>query len=298
MRILTLFPILLLALAVFLSHTGISSEEKKPSSHEPSHDEKEKHSSSNHDKKVVHEDVEERKAEAKTLRTHSGPSSGHWSYVGASGPEYWGNLSPDYEKCRIGTKQSPIDIIYSKKTKLPSILFDYRATHYNAVNNGHTVKIDYEKGSSIKIGVRTYGLLQFHFHAPSENKIEGETYPMEMHLVHKSQSGELAVIGVMFRLGSKNPGLEFLFNNFPSKKNERYKYDDTKFNVMSILPKDNRYYHFEGSLTTPPCSEGVKWYVLRGKIEASRKQLTRFMRIYSRNSRPIQELNGREVKHY
>ena len=170
----------------------------------------------------------------------------------------------------------------------------------NVVNNGHTIQFNYQPGSSITIGGKRYDLLQFHFHSPSENTVDGQPYPLEMHLVHKSADGRLAVVGVFFQAGRDSGGhggdgndsLANVFGALPGKSGLTLT-GNADINAADLLPRDRGYYHFMGSLTTPPCSEGVGWFVMRSPLEISPKQLARFQTIFDNNARPVQPWNKR-----
>lgn len=222
----------------------------------------------------------------------------HWSYSGRTGPGQWGSMEEEYKACATGKLQSPIDIRddRAKRTELPAIRFDYKPSALKIIDNGHTVQINYAAGSSIAIGDKRYELVQFHFHKPSEEKLNGKGYPMVAHLVHKEAGGNLAVIGVLLATGKANSLIETLWDNLPKKKESEMVVDRVKINVVDLLPKDQGYYTFTGSLTTPPCSEGVTWFVLKHPTSVSADEVARFSKLYPMNARPVQLLNGREVK--
>lgn len=219
---------------------------------------------------------------------------GHWGYEGEHGPEHWGEMKHEYGACSKGTSQSPIDITGATGGKLSKISFDYKPTKLNILNNGHTVQVNYDKGSSIKVGGKTYRLLQFHFHTPSEHMVDGRSFGMEMHLVHKSNKGELAVVGVLLDKGSENLAFKTIWDNLPEKANQK-KSVNASVNVADLLPGNKAYYAYSGSLTTPPCSEGVKWHVLKTPVEMSEEQLGAIQAIMHDNNRPVQPLHSRKV---
>ncbi|MBF0621205.1 MAG: carbonic anhydrase family protein [Magnetococcales bacterium] len=232
-----------------------------------------------------------------------GGSNAHWGYTGAEGPNNWGHLG--YPLCAEGKNQSPVDITASANTNLDKIEFHYASSAVNSTNNGHTVQFNYDAGSAITVGGKKYALLQFHFHAPSENKINGKPYPMEMHLVHKSDDGRLAVVGVFFQEEKSdhkksadshdetgNVSLNTVFGAFSGKTGLELQ-ANVKINAKDLLPHDSTYLHFMGSLTTPPCSEGVSWFVMKDPVEITTQQLARFQAIYSNNARPAQAWNRR-----
>jgi len=224
--------------------------------------------------------------------------SAHWSYSGRTGPAQWGSMEEEYKTCATGKLQSPIDIRddVAKRAGLPPIRFDYQPSVLKIIDNGHTVQIDYDAGSFITAGEKRYELVLFHFHKPSEEKLNGKSYPMVAHLVHKAPDGKLGVIAVLLSTGNANPLIDTLWKKLPKKKETESIVNGVKINVADLLPKDRGYYTFAGSLTTPPCSENVTWFVLKHPTSVSTDEVARFSRLYPMNARPIQPLNGREVK--
>jgi carbonic anhydrase len=221
----------------------------------------------------------------------------HWSYSGVDGPSHWGDLEPDYATCKTGERQSPIDIKNAKKdSTLAPIQFDYKPSPLKIINNGHTIQINYAPGSNITVNGKSYALVQFHFHKPSEEEIAGEKSNADIHLVHKGPDGSLAVVAVQLKDGSANPAIRTLWANMPDAINKEIEVANVKFNAADLLPANRNYYTFEGSLTTPPCSEGVVWFVLKATREVSSEQLSAFGKLYPMNARPIQPSNGREIR--
>lgn len=219
----------------------------------------------------------------------------HWSYTGDSGPAHWGDLSPAYILAKTGKRQSPIKIVNASMRILPDIVFDYNSTSINILNNGHTIEVVYDTGSSILVDGTKYELAQFHFHSPSEHTIEGRHADIEMHLVHKDSQGNLAVVGVMIDSGKHNDAFEPFWSLLPETEGPAWWIIDVSVNADTLLPRERGYYRYDGSLTTPPCSEGVKWFVLREHVELSAEQVQTFRSIIKDNNRPVQPLNGREV---
>jgi carbonic anhydrase len=215
----------------------------------------------------------------------------HWSYKGETGPEHWAELG--YSDC-AGSEQSPVDIPADAPIHDADISFNYNPSALNIINNGHTIKVEYDKGSTIEVEGKTYNLLQFHFHAPSEHTINGEYYDMELHLVHQSDDGEYAVIGVMIKAGSENDAYTPVWEHLPAEKGELETISGVSVNAIDLLPEDRSYYRYNGSFTTPPCTEGVKWFVLSTPVELSNEQIGAFKAIYSGNNRPTQPMNERE----
>lgn len=219
----------------------------------------------------------------------------HWGYEGHAGPEYWSNLSQEFSTCGSGKRQSPIDINGSMSAGLNPIQFDYRSAQLDILNNGHTIQVNRNEGSSITVDGQRYDLLQFHFHTPSENTVGGKPYDMEMHLVHKNDKGELAVVGVFLKAGADNSVLNKAWTHMPRHAGDRKQVDSVSINPADLLPANLSYNHFNGSLTTPPCSEGVKWFVMKSPVEVSRSQVKQFASVVGNNARPVQPLNKRFV---
>lgn len=221
----------------------------------------------------------------------------HWGYQGHGKPEKWAELDPNFQTCKLGKYQSPIDI-ETKKVEVSAqakpIGFAYTAGPAELVNNGHTIQVNLPEAGSADIAGGEYKLLQFHFHTPSEEKIDGKNYPLVAHLVHKNAQGGLAVVAVLFKVGKENEALKPVFTGLPAKEGEARKLAGT-FDASQLLPTDRAYYAFMGSLTTPPCSEEVKWQVLKTPVELSAAQLASFKKLYTMNARPVQPLNGRKV---
>lgn len=223
----------------------------------------------------------------------------HWSYGGSTGPAKWGSLEKDFATCGLGKHQSPIDIRESavKKADLPPITFDYKPSPLKIIDNGHSIQVNYAPGSFIGVGGQRYELVQFHFHKPSEEKVNGKSYDMVAHLVHRDSAGKLAVVAVLLEKGGDNPLIKTLWQHLPKEKERETSVDAVNINVADLLPKNTTaYYAFTGSLTTPPCSEDVSWYVLKNPAPISADEIARFGKLYSMNARPVQPLNGREVR--
>lgn len=220
----------------------------------------------------------------------------HWSYEGHTAPKHWADLEENFVGCKLGHEQSPIDISTKATVKadLAPIKPAFVASAAELVNNGHTIQINLADGGFAALPSGEYKLLQFHFHTPSEEKINGKNFPLVAHLVHKSAEGKLAVIAVLFKQGKENAALKDIFANLPSTEGKEAL--KTPFNVSSILPASLGFYAFKGSLTTPPCSEGVAWHVLKQPVEMSAEQIAAFKKIFKMNARPVQPLNGRKVQ--
>jgi len=221
----------------------------------------------------------------------------HWGYEGHHGAAHWAEMDESFKTCKLGKLQSPINIETRKvaKADLKPIGFAYAAGAAEVVNNGHTIQVNLPAAGSANIDGVDYKLLQFHFHTPSEEKIDGKNYPLVAHLVHKSAEGKLAVVAVLFKQGKENATLKAVFDQLPAKEGETKALDAT-LDPAAMLPADQTYYAFMGSLTTPPCSEDVRWHVLKAPAELSTAQIGAFKKLYKMNARPVNPLNGREVK--
>ena len=218
----------------------------------------------------------------------------HWEYSGEVGPAHWAKLTPEFGQC-AGSNQSPVDLSGLVEAKLAPLAIHYQAGGKTVVNNGHTVQVGYAPGSTLQLDGTTFELKQFHFHAPSENLIEGKSYPLEGHLVHVSDKGEIAVVAVMFEAGKANPALAAAWSALPAKVGEIQSLK-APLAAEQLLPENRDYYRFSGSLTTPPCSEGVRWLVMKQPVEVSQAQIDAFKAVmHHPNNRPVQPLNGRVV---
>jgi carbonic anhydrase len=219
----------------------------------------------------------------------------HWGYQGAGAPEAWADLKPEFRQCAVGQRQSPIDIRGGIAVQLEPIQFDYRTTGFSVIDNGHTVQVNLPSGNTITVLGRRYELLQFHFHRPSEERINGKQFDMVAHLVHKDAEGRLAVVAVLLDRGAAQPLIQAVWNALPLEKNEAQAAPGT-IDLNRLLPEDRRYYTYMGSLTTPPCSEGVLWMVMKTPVQVSPEQIEIFSRLYPMNARPIQPIAGRLIK--
>lgn len=219
----------------------------------------------------------------------------HWDYEGEGAPGNWGKIKPEYATCGMGRRQSPIDIREGIKVDLEPIKFDYKPTQFRITDNGHTIQVDVGEGNSIKVMEREFQLVQFHFHRPAEERVNGRAFDMVVHLVHKDDDGKLAVIAVLLKKGSEHPLIQALWNNMPLERGQSIE-PATIINMNAILPESRAYYTYMGSLTTPPCTEDVLWMVFKQPVEISQQQVSIFSRLYPNNARPIQPTNGRLIK--
>lgn len=225
----------------------------------------------------------------------NGHAAVHWSYEGEGAPIRWGKLNPDWAKCDLGTRQSPIDIRDGIRVELEPIVFDYKPARFNVLDNGHTVQVNLGGGNHITVMGKMYELLQFHFHRPSEERINGRASDMVAHLVHKDVDGKLAVVAVLLNGGNPNRLVQTIWNNLPLEKNDPV-IPAGLIDMGQLLPERREYYTYMGSLTTPPCSEGVLWMVMKQPVQLSADQIAIFARLYPMNARPIQAGSGRLIK--
>jgi carbonic anhydrase len=239
-----------------------------------------------------------RSARTHTAKTPSHSAEAHWAYEGETGPQAWGQLKPDFNLCAIGKRQSPIHIEDGNTLQGPAepIAFEYSASNATVVNNGHTIQVDVQGENSIAVRGSTYRLLQFHFHTPSEEQVNYKRYPMVAHLVHRNIEGQLAVVAVLLDMGEPNSAIDQVWTYMPLDAGDRVRMPAGLLNLKELLPTDQRYYQFMGSLTTPPCSEGVLWMVLKQPVTISKAQYKLFTQLYPNNARPVQSLNGRPVR--
>ena len=227
-----------------------------------------------------------------------GGGEAHWSYEGATGPQAWGSMKPDFNVCAIGKRQSPINIEETATLQGPAepLKFNYLASSGTVVNNGHTIQVDLFGDNYITVRGSEYKLLQFHFHHPSEERINYKASAMVAHLVHKNAEGQLAVVAVLLDPGVANALINKVWTYMPLDSGDRVRMPTGLIDMNEILPTDQRYYQFMGSLTTPPCSEGVLWMVLKTPVAISREQIKLFSQLFPNNARPIQAVNGRAVR--
>jgi len=218
--------------------------------------------------------------------------SAHWSYEGKAGPAHWGDLGRANAVCSTGSQQSPLDIVGAIKSDLPAILIDWKQGTGEIANNGHTIQVNPPAGSMLKRGDKVYELVQFHFHAPSEHLVNGKAFPMEVHFVHKAKSGALGVLGVFFKPGATNAGFAALAAAFPAKEGKKASAD---VDPRGLLPKTLKYWTYEGSLTTPPCSEIVDCMVAMEAIEVATSDIEKFTALYPMNARPALAANRRFI---
>lgn len=229
-------------------------------------------------------------AAEKEDKAHSKGHAVHWDYAGDMGPENWGD---EFPTCGKGTKQAPLNITGPFEKSKDVLVVNYKEGPLKIVNNGHTIQVNVEPGSTLKINKDVFNLLQFHFHRPSEEQIDGKPMAMVAHFVHKNADGKLAVLGVLLNDGKDNAAIQTLWNSAPKAEGPEVVVDKVKFDPSSLVPAALTHYTYEGSLTTPPCTEGVNFYILKTPVDISKKQVMDFP--FKRNARPVQPLNGRKI---
>ncbi|MCU7806172.1 MAG: carbonic anhydrase family protein [Candidatus Thiodiazotropha sp. (ex Lucinoma borealis)] len=241
----------------------------------------------------------------------------HWGYTGSTGPAEWESLSKEYALCGSGKRQSPVDIWNEVPSDLYPLRFHYQSIPLLVLNNGHTLQANYSTfgreetvsiggksypvqskpvyNSTLMLGDVPYKLLQLHFHTPSEHAHEGKRYAMEVHLVHKSADGNLAVVGVLLQRGNENPTLGKVLENVSGDINKINIAQGATINAADLLPRDHKVFHYSGSLTTPPCSENVNWFVMKTPVEVSDAQVRQFEKMIGENARPLQSMHWRSM---
>lgn len=220
---------------------------------------------------------------------------GDWSYSGDTGPEHWASLKPEFSQCGKGQRQSPIDIRDGIPVELDPIAFDYRPSAFRVIDNGHTVQVNMAPGNRVTVNGRRYELTQFHFHRPSEERLNGKQFDMAVHLEHKDIEGKLAVIAILINEGKGHPLVQQVWNNLPLEKFTEQP-GLASIDLGQILPEQRQYVTYMGSQTTPPCQEGVLWMVLKQPVTASPEQMATFGRLHPMNARPVQPVAGRLIK--
>ena len=228
---------------------------------------------------------------ARAAETHAGPL--HWSYRGKTGPSHWSELSADFKTCSLGSAQTPIDLRKAEHKPAGKLEIAFQPVGGRVLNNGHTIQVNTPAGSRTVIGDTTYELLQFHFHHPSEHLLSGKHLDMEIHFVHRAANGALAVLGSFIKPGAANITLAPIWAAMPKQEGEQA-FDGT-IDPSRLLPGERDYFRYMGSLTTPPCSEGLSWTVFRAPVEASDAQIKQFAALFPHNARPVQKLNGRTL---
>jgi len=241
----------------------------------------------------------------------------HWSYTGKTSAKHWGALDPSFELCAHGDEQSPINIPKDEPISKDALAIHYHSTSMiivedgttdltlgkvqTVINDGHTIQLNFPiEGTkeNIVFNGSSYRLVQFHVHTPSENHVDGKAYPLEIHFVHQGENGKAAVIGVFVKEGEKNPSFEKIIAHLPNKLHTPQIVKGEHIRPLSLLPRNKHYYSFKGSLTTPPCSQGILWIVMAEPITASHEQILELKKAKGGdNARPIQSLEKRSVSY-
>jgi carbonic anhydrase len=223
-----------------------------------------------------------------------------WDYDGPRGAGHWGDLDPAYAVCETGREQSPIDIRKTKKVNLPALRFEDKSGPLKyLINNGHTIRVNYHAPASrdfLIVGDKRYRLTQFHFHRPSEEYIQGKPYDMVLHLRYEASDGKVAGVAVLLKSGSANTTIQQIWEHMPTTESKEEEIPGVAINPAGLLPDDTSYYTYMGSLTAPPYTEDVVWFVLKTPVGISAEQINAFARLYPHDVRPIQPPNGRVVK--
>ncbi len=223
----------------------------------------------------------------------AGEGNGKWGYTGEGAPENWGRLSPEYKVCQVGSQQSPIDLKHAIDADLSSLKIRYKDLPLKILNNGYTIQVNAAPGNRLILDGTPFELLQFHFHYPSEHTVKGNVYPLDVHFVHQSATGALAVLGIFLKKGRENAALKPVWEAMPASKQPEAQIAGTTVDIAALLPADRSTYRYFGSLTTPPCAEVVRWVVFEEPIEVSKAQIEQFKHIFPLNARPVQPLNRR-----
>lgn len=237
-------------------------------------------------------------APAKPPRPAKPAKPAHWGYTGDIGPDRWAELAPENKLCAVGTRQSPIDIRDGIAVDLEKIAFDYRASGFTVQDTGHTVQVNVAPGSGLTVMGRRYELVQFHFHRPSEERVNGRQFDMVAHLEHKDAQGRLAIVAVLLERGPDDkpqPLIQTVWANLPLERGDALA-AQVQIDLNQLLPANRGYYTYMGSQTTPPCQEGVLWMVMRQPVQLTAQQIAVFARLYPMNARPLQAGSGRLIK--
>lgn len=222
--------------------------------------------------------------EAEDTETAETDEAVAWGYGEENGPERWGDLSEDYAACSTGSEQSPVALPAAADANLTDVSTNYAATTGTIEDKGKTIQADFAEGFTLTSGDNTYDLVQVHMHTPSENTIDGRAYPLTAHFVHADGDSNLAVLGIMFEEGAANPQLQAMLDNIGGS---------AELDLSQLIPGELSVYKFPGSLTTPPCTEGVNWHVASTPLTASAEQIAAFTEAMGNNARPVQPANAR-----
>jgi carbonic anhydrase len=219
----------------------------------------------------------------------------HWSYEGENGPEHWGDLSPDFVQCRVGVNQSPVDITGTIDAELPPLELDYTTYTTELINNGHTGQANVERGNFLRVEGESFELAQFHVHTPSEHQIDGKQFLMEVHFVHTNDKGELAVVAMLIDEGVPTGEMHRYTSKIPAELHKPVPYRQALADLPPVSRGAFDYYRYNGSLTTPPCSEGVRWYVLKDVVTTTRDIRATYFDLIGDDARGPQPINARVI---
>ncbi|MDX2229853.1 MAG: carbonic anhydrase family protein [Leptolyngbyaceae cyanobacterium bins.349] len=219
-----------------------------------------------------------------------------WGYRGDNSPEHWGELSPEFQLCQTGQQQTPINLGPTTTIEAASLDIHYQPTPLAIANTGRTIQVNYQSGSFFTFKGDSFALLQFHFHHPSEHHFAGQAFDLEIHLVHRAPTGKLAVIGILAQAGALNSAIQPIWKAMPTQPLQDLRQATTLVNATDLLPRDRRFYEYQGSLTTPPCSEAVLWLIMAQPISLSVQQIQQFARLFPQNARPLQPLGDRVIR--
>lgn len=249
------------------------------------------------DPKVLpcHVDLQAFSEESLSMAERIATSDAAWGYEGDTGPAHWGALTPQYALCRLGVSQSPIDLTADTIAKPHDLAFHYADSPFEIVDTGHTIQVSCGPGNKLCAGERQYDLQQFHFHHRSEHTRDGVLSDMEVHFVHSDARGHLAVVGILLTAGPQNDFVHRLWKHLPTAPGQKKIVDGGTGNITDLLPTDRSYFSYSGSLTTPPCTENVSWFVFPSPVAVSGEQIARFTALYPNNARPTQPLHDRVV---
>ena len=222
----------------------------------------------------------------------------NWAYEGAGGPQAWGKLQPEFSLCASGKRQSPINIEESQTLRGPAepLQFNYQSSNATVRNDGHTIEVNVVGDNALTVRGSTYKLVQLHFHHPAEERVNNQGFAMVVHLLHKNSAGQFAMLAVLLEPGQANALINKVWTYMPLDKGDQVPMPAGMLDLNELLPKDQRYYQFFGSLTTPPCTEDVLWLILKQTATASKEQIKLFSQLFPNNARPMQAINGRPVR--
>tara|TARA_B100001248_G_C27397930_1_gene467131 strand:- start:3013 stop:3816 length:804 start_codon:yes stop_codon:yes gene_type:complete len=237
------------------------------------------------------------KSQAKETKTVVKQKGVEWSYTGAFGPKFWGDLDPSFNLCKEGNHQSPINLIYKAPAKPNPFVPMFVKSEASVLDTGNGIHIAVKGANSIKMRNSIYSLQHIEFHAPSEHQFSGKSFPAEMQFYHKNEKGFVAVVSVMLKEGDALGVMDAVVKNLPPAKNSEQEIDG-KLDLIQFLPKTRTLYNYAGSLTSPPCREGVNWIVLNTPVEVSKEQLDAIVTRYPASNRPLQPLNDRVMVNY